>query len=84
VFLRKDAGGTAVYEGRTYYFCCKDCLAKFNKEPKKYAGALKAAGEGCAHEKRTKEMKKTAGAADEAGCPAKKAGGCPMEKACKK
>lgn len=84
VFLRKDAGGTAVYEGKTYYFCCKDCLAKFNKEPKKYGGALKAGAEGCAHEKRTKEMKKTAGAAAEAGCPVKKAGGCPMEKECKK
>jgi hypothetical protein len=25
------------YKGKKYYFCCKDCLAKFKKEPEKYA-----------------------------------------------
>lgn len=24
------------YEGKTYYFCCPECLNKFNTEPKKY------------------------------------------------
>src|ERR1035438_3035100 len=24
------------YKGRTIYFCCKDCPAKFNKDPEKY------------------------------------------------
>jgi YHS domain-containing protein len=25
------------YKGKKYYFCCKDCLAKFKANPKKYA-----------------------------------------------
>jgi YHS domain-containing protein len=25
------------YKGKTYYFCCKDCLAKFKADPEKYA-----------------------------------------------
>jgi YHS domain-containing protein len=25
------------YKGKTYYFCCKDCLAKFKADPVKYA-----------------------------------------------
>lgn len=33
---------TAEYEGATFYFCCKDCMDKFVKEPGKY---LKAMGE---------------------------------------
>lgn len=27
---------TAVYEGKRYAFCCKGCLEKFEKDPKKY------------------------------------------------
>jgi P-type Cu+ transporter len=27
----------AVYKGKTYYFCCAGCKAKFEKEPEKYA-----------------------------------------------
>lgn len=26
----------AVYQGKTYYFCCSDCKAKFEKNPAKY------------------------------------------------
>lgn len=29
----------AQYNGKTYYFCCQNCLEKFNKEPQKYAKA---------------------------------------------
>ncbi len=31
------AAGTAVYNGKTYYFCCAGCKVKFEKEPGKYA-----------------------------------------------
>jgi YHS domain-containing protein len=31
------AAATAVYKGKTYYFCCAGCKAKFEKEPEKYA-----------------------------------------------
>ena len=24
------------YEGKTYYFCCQDCVPKFKADPKKY------------------------------------------------
>jgi len=24
------------YKGKTYYFCCADCVAKFRKDPEKY------------------------------------------------
>lgn len=27
----------AEYNGKTYYFCCINCLEKFNKEPAKYS-----------------------------------------------
>jgi YHS domain-containing protein len=30
------AAGTAVYKGKTYYFCSAGCKAKFEKEPAKY------------------------------------------------
>ena len=26
------------YEGKTYYFCCVDCVAKFLASPRKYLG----------------------------------------------
>ncbi len=28
------------YKGEKVYFCCKDCIAKFEKEPEKYVGKL--------------------------------------------
>jgi Cu+-exporting ATPase len=36
----KDAAGTSVYEGKTFYFCSTNCKEKFEKEPAKYAGAV--------------------------------------------
>jgi YHS domain-containing protein len=81
VFLRKDAGATSVYDGATYYFCCKGCEAKFKKDPKKYAGPARGAGEGCTHDKGAGAMKE--GTA-EGSCSAKKTGACPMAKDSKK
>ena len=31
------AASTAVYKGKTYYFCSAGCKAKFEKEPEKHA-----------------------------------------------
>ena len=33
----KKAAGTAVHEGKTYYFCSAGCKATFEKAPAKYA-----------------------------------------------
>jgi Cu+-exporting ATPase len=33
---RKDAAGPYEYNGKTFYFCCEDCKAKFIKNPEKY------------------------------------------------
>ena len=33
----KTAAGTAVHNGKTYYFCCRSCKDRFEKEPDKYA-----------------------------------------------
>ena len=33
---RKDAAGRYEYNGKTFYFCCEDCKAKFIKNPEKY------------------------------------------------
>src|SRR5205807_7214243 len=30
------AGATVAHGGKTYYFCCKHCAAKFQAEPQKY------------------------------------------------
>ena len=32
----KDAVGSSVYKGKTYYFCCSSCKPAFDKDPKKY------------------------------------------------
>jgi len=77
VFLRKDAGATTEYKGTTYYFCCKNCLKKFNKEPKKYMLRTTRVEGGA-------DAKATSGGTAEAGCPMKKAGVCPKAKTCKK
>ncbi len=34
-----SAAGSATHGGKTYYFCGKGCLAKFNADPDRYAGA---------------------------------------------
>lgn len=49
----------AVYQGKEYSFCCKSCLAKFEKNPEKYIAKIKtgeAAGkEHAGHEHGGKE-----------------------------
>ena len=35
-FLRKDAGSRLEHGGKTLYFCCESCMAKFKGDPKKY------------------------------------------------
>mgnify|MGYP001565281153 CR=1 FL=1 len=32
---------TTVYQGKGYAFCCKSCLAKFEKNPEKYLAQVK-------------------------------------------
>ena len=34
--VKSQAKATAVYEGKTYYFCCESCREKFLKGPKAY------------------------------------------------
>jgi YHS domain-containing protein len=35
-FVPDEKTDKAVYEGKTYYFCCKGCKPMFEKEPEKY------------------------------------------------
>jgi YHS domain-containing protein len=37
-----ETGFTAVVDGKTVGFCCDKCMAKFNKDPKKYADKIVA------------------------------------------
>jgi YHS domain-containing protein len=39
-----DAAKTAAYEGSLVAFCCDDCKAEFEKDPKKFLGKLGLAG----------------------------------------
>ncbi|HEY4756495.1 MAG TPA: YHS domain-containing protein [Ignavibacteriaceae bacterium] len=39
-----DSKVTAVYKDKTYAFCCKNCLKKFNKDPEKYISKLSEDG----------------------------------------
>ena len=32
----KDAVGSSVYKGKTYYFCCSSCKPTFDANPAKY------------------------------------------------
>lgn len=34
----RNAAGTSVYHGQTYYFCSRGRKAEFDKNPAKYAG----------------------------------------------
>jgi YHS domain-containing protein len=36
-----DPKVTTVYNGKTYAFCCADCVKAFNKDPEKYASKAK-------------------------------------------
>lgn len=33
---KNPPGGTAEYQGKTYYFCAPGCRKAFEKEPEKY------------------------------------------------
>lgn len=43
--LKSEAKASAVYEGKTYYFCCPGCKEKFLKDPKAYIAKQEAAKE---------------------------------------
>lgn len=43
--LKSQAKASAVYEGKTYYFCCESCKEKFLKDPKAYLAKQEAAKE---------------------------------------
>ena len=36
-FVVAETSPHAEYEGKTYYFCCPDCAAKFKTDPAKFA-----------------------------------------------
>lgn len=36
-FVVSDSSPHAEYNGKTYYFCCPDCEAKFKSDPAKYS-----------------------------------------------
>jgi YHS domain-containing protein len=36
-----DPAVTVVYKGKTYAFCCSDCVKTFNKDPEKYVAIAK-------------------------------------------
>ncbi len=38
----KEAAGSSVYKGKTYYFCCSSCKPSFDKDPQKYAKTASA------------------------------------------
>ena len=44
--LAVEAGFTAVVDGKTVGFCCDKCMAKFNKDPKKFAEKIVADAKG--------------------------------------
>ena len=47
-----DASQTVAYQGKLVAFCCEECVAEFNKDPKKFAKQVEAA------EKQAKEQQK--------------------------
>jgi Cu+-exporting ATPase len=40
-FNKSDAADTMTYKGKTYYFCCDNCMETFKKDPEKYIEAMK-------------------------------------------
>ena len=38
----KDAAGSSVYKGKTYYFCCSSCKPTFDAAPAKYVKTVAA------------------------------------------
>lgn len=35
----RASAGSAVHEGKTYYFCSSDCLRQFQEHPERYVKA---------------------------------------------
>ena len=35
-FKKSDDSPSYTYEGKTYYFCCAECIEKFKENPEKY------------------------------------------------
>jgi YHS domain-containing protein len=60
-----DAKVTSTFKNQVVAFCCKDCKAKFDKEPDKYADKVKGAAEAKPEEKKPA----AAGKAINAKCP---------------
>ncbi len=59
-----DASVTTVHDGKTIGFCCKSCIAKFNKDPGTYLKKLADAGDD-----NTAKAAKSAPAQLNANCP---------------
>jgi YHS domain-containing protein len=57
-FIPTDKSPKVEYEGKTYYFCCPDCVEKFNKEPQKYLAELAELTKGKEHENHKEETTK--------------------------
>lgn len=53
---KAKAARSVEYKGKTYGFCCKSCIKKFNQNPEKYIAGLAAekdcAAGGCADGKK--------------------------------
>lgn len=41
-FTVSDSSPKAEHDGKTYYFCCSGCAAKFKADPAKYLGGSKS------------------------------------------
>jgi YHS domain-containing protein len=37
-----EAAEQTEYQGRTYYFCCEQCLEKFQVDPNRYVQKMRA------------------------------------------
>jgi YHS domain-containing protein len=41
-FTVSDSSPKVEHNGKTYYFCCSGCVAKFKSDPAKYLGGTKS------------------------------------------
>lgn len=37
----RRTGFVTTYEGRSYYFCSRECQMEFDQDPRRYVGAMK-------------------------------------------
>jgi YHS domain-containing protein len=47
---KSEAKGSLEYEGKTYYFCCENCQAAFEKDPERYINQENQEGHMHAHQ----------------------------------